>query len=130
MSDTWNSLTLGSIFPGPSATINSLKGQADTLFARYNGVLSQMSAKVAALESMQNESTSLASALTQAGFYRLNLAPGAGGWADRAISAVGAPPNTGYSAGILIVVQAPDLAGLGDKYTKLTSLLDTPVSLG
>jgi hypothetical protein len=130
MPDTWNSLTLGDIFPGPSSTIGSLKGQADNLFARYGRIQSQLNAKVAALETMKNESTTLANGLTQAGFYRINLAPSVGGWADRASSAAGAPPNEGYSCGILIVVQAPDLLSLGDKYTKLTSMLTSPVNLG
>lgn len=130
MSDTWNSVTLGSIFPGPSATIGSLKGQADNLFSKYNGILSQMSAKVSALETMASEATSLSTALTQAGFYKLTLAPGAGGWATRAQSAAGAPPDTGYSCGIMIIVQGPDLVSLGDKFTKLTAILESPVSLG
>lgn len=130
MPDNWTSLTLGGAFPGASATIGNLKSQADGLFARYDALAAQMNARVSALQSMVNDSTSLANGLTEAGFYRVVLIPAAGGWADRATAAAGAPPNSGYSCGVLVVVQAPDLLSLGAKFDKLTAMLNTPINPG
>lgn len=129
MSDQWTSTTLGTIFPGPSATVSALKTKSQNLLGRYNALLSEVSSKASALGSIQSDTTSLADAMTQSGFYQLKLEPGAGGWLSRAQNAAGAPPDTGASAGILIVIQAPDASSLAAQYAKLSAILATPVGV-
>jgi hypothetical protein len=125
----WQSLTLGGIFPGSAATIADLQAEADDLLNKYSAVVGQMNAKVAALDGIIGTTLGLASAMGAAGFYMLPLEPGAGGWQTRINAAAGAPPNNGASAGMVIVVQGPDVLAIADQYAKLSSILTSPISV-
>lgn len=125
----WQSLTLGDIFPGSAATLAGMKAEADDLFNKYNAVMGQINAKVTALDGIANTTLGLASAMTASGFYMLPLEPAVGGWQTRINAAAGAPPNTGICAGMVIIVQGPDLVAIAEKYSKLTSILTSPVSV-
>lgn len=125
----WQSLTLGGIFPGAAATIAGLQAEADDLFGKYNAVMGQINAKVAALEGIADTTLGLASAMAAAGFYMLPLEPGVGGWQDRINAAAGAPANNGACAGFVVIVQGVDVAAIAEQYAKLSSVLASPVSV-
>ena len=128
MSDQWQPLTLGQMFPGPNQSITLLRSRAQALQSRNNALLSQINSRASALNSLIGDTTTLADALAASGFYLLTLEPATGGWATRAQAAASAPPNSGASAGILIVAQAPSPAALAASYAKLNQVLTIPTS--
>lgn len=129
MSDAWSTTTLGSLFPGPAATIGNIKLKADALFARYDALRAKMDAKVGLIQGAVNDTLSFGEALGAAGFYKLELAPGPGGWASRAMSAPGAPPDDGYCSGMIIIAYGPDPSGVTSSFNSLKSIMTTPVKV-
>ena len=129
MADVWQSLTLGDVFSGLNQGLGDIQAQANDLFNKYSAVVSQMNAKVNALQSILNTTSNLLSKLQASGLYVCYLAPAQGGWATRLQNATGAPPNDGYSAGICVIAQGVDLSTVSQQYQNLMDVLTTPVQV-
>ncbi|MBI3584188.1 MAG: hypothetical protein HY096_09625 [Nitrospinae bacterium] len=123
----WQSLTLDSIFGGLKLSLDAQKTEVNKLLKKGNLVLGNLQGRLDAMNSLMSNNTSLADKLSASGIYVLYLQPGQGGWASRAQSESGAPPNDGYSAGVLMVVTGPDAMSIADKYQKIYDTLTTPI---
>lgn len=119
----------GGIFPGAAETVAGLQAEADDLLNKYAAVVGQINAKVLALDAIAANTLGLAAAMTAAGFYLLPLAPAAGNWQSRINTALDAPPTTGVSAGMVIICQGPDLEAVAEQYSRLSSILTSPVAV-
>ena len=126
MADTWQYLTLGDVFSGLSQGLGDIQAQADDLFNKYSAVVNQMNTKVNALQSVLNTTGSLLQKLSASGLYVCYLQPAQGGWATRLQNATGAPPNSGYSAGVCIIAQGVDINSIAQKYQSLMDVLTSP----
>jgi len=123
----WQSLTLESIFGGLKSSLEVQKKDVNKLVKKGNMVLSNLQEKINTMNSIMARNQSLLNKLSESGIYVLYLQPGPGGWAERAQRESGAPPNNGYSAGVLMVVTGPDAMSVADKYVKIFDILTTPI---
>lgn len=124
----WQSKTLGDLFPGMKGTAENLQVAADSVKDAFDAQLLSVQAKAHALHQVASSTTALLSDLAEAGFYINMLPPASGGYLDRIQSASGevdAPPNSGYSAVLMITVAAPDVLEVAAKYQKLMNILSS-----
>lgn len=138
MADWNSSLTLGTIIPGLGTTLKNAKQEVyDALLLEENAknsLLSQLNTKIAQLNAARSQALTLLNDITgnldSTGVNKLILGPAGGGYNALVseISAAGNKPITaasGYYAGTLMLVSAPDLAqaiALSAKLQKIFSI--------
>jgi hypothetical protein len=129
MADAWTSETLGDILPGMAGCLDDISGESKTLYRQVTSVISNMQTRAGQLNNVVGSSDRMIDKMAAAGFYTLWLTPGTGGWASRALAAAGAPSNSGCSAGVLIVIQAPNVEPLLTKYENLYDIFHDPIPI-
>jgi len=127
--DSWQSMTLGDVFPGLTQSFEKIQAQANDLFKKYSAVANQLNDKVSALNAIINTTGNFLNTLQSTGLYVCYLSPASGGWATRLQNATGAPPNSGYSAGVCLIAQGPDLNSVAKKYQELMKILTSPIQV-
>lgn len=128
----WQSLTLGSMFPNQANALGDkmgkLKDKVAKLNAKLHSITAQVNAKGDAIQSLFDSAGNTLKDLNAAGLYKITLTPGPGGWLDRAFAAAGQQPaNSGYSAGIIIIAQGPDLGAVAKNSKALISSITSPI---
>jgi hypothetical protein len=132
LNNQWQSLTLGSIFPNQANALGDkmgkLQDKVSKLNAKLQSITAQVNAKGNAIQALVDSAGSTLGDLNAAGLYKITLTPGAGGWLDRARAAAGQQPaNSGYSAGIIIIAQGPDLGAVTKNSKTLISSITSPI---
>jgi len=125
--DEWNSLTLGALFGNLAGYITSELAKLNGDYSKLVQLLQAVQTKLSAAAGLIAVTKSFVSQLEASGFYVIVLDPQLGGWSGRLIGAPGAPPTTGYSTGVAIIAQAPDLALITARYSALTAVLFSPL---
>jgi len=123
---TWQSQTLGDLLPGMKGTAENLMNAADSVKGAFDEQLAMVQGKADTLHAIAGTTANLLSDLAEVGFYINAMAPASGGYLTRINSAdlePSSPPNSGYSANLVITVTAPDIASVAAKYGKLMNAL-------
>jgi hypothetical protein len=124
----WINQTFGDLFPGYKATALNIKAEVDKVQVGINAQLDALTVKVAAVNDAADATTNLLAALAEAGIYVNLMEPQNAGYMARLTAEQGdpaAPLDAGYSAGVMVVIQAASYAEVVSKYQKLVQILTT-----
>lgn len=127
--DQWESLTLKALLGPLAAIIAAELAKLNLSAAQLTQLLQAIQTKITAVAGLVAATNSFIVALEASGFYVIVLDPLLGGWSSRLQSAPGAPPNSGYSAGMAVIAQAANPQVVINSYTALLKVLTSPLPI-
>jgi hypothetical protein len=124
----WGSLTLEALFGPLAALVAGDLAKLNLNATQLLQLLQAIQTKITAVAGLVAATNSFIAALQASGFYIIVLDPALGGWSNR-FNIPGAPPNSGYSAGVGIIAQAVNPSIVVNSYTALIKVLTSPLPI-
>jgi hypothetical protein len=127
--DQWESMTLKALLAPLAAILVSELAKLNLDASQLTQLLQAIQTKITATVGLVAATASFITAMEASGFYIIVLDPQPGGWSSRLQSYGGAPPNTGYSAGMAVIAQAASISPVLNSYTALLKVLTSPLPI-
>lgn len=130
MADSWQYANLAALLSGLNSSVNSAINELNQAIDKVQATLGTINTRLDAVTSVLSAASSFLSKLTASGFYVILLQPGGpGSWSARLKGAANAPADDPvyYTAGMCVIIEAPTLTPVIDKFTQMVDIVSQPL---